>query len=133
MRGDGVALADRRHHSRVQTNLYTETIWGHTNTNTHTSYVHTHTMTTCLPSRLAGVSGGIIGEIQLRVPLEHYNPLLSEDILYQWSCITTNNALPGKMPVSLIAINHACACSCFCYASDTATHHSTYRGAVSSL
>ena len=78
-------------------------------------------------------SVSVVGIIQLRVPLEHYKTLLSEDILYQWSCITTNNALPGKMPVSLIAINHACACSCFCYASDTATHHSTYRGAVSSL
>jgi hypothetical protein len=40
-------------------------------------------MATHLPGEMAGASGSVIGEIQLRVPLEHYNPLLSEDILYQ--------------------------------------------------
>ena len=36
-------------------------------THTHTNYV-TH-----LPDEIAGASGGVIGEIQLRVPLEHYS------------------------------------------------------------
>ena len=44
-------------------------------------------MTTHLSGGLAGASESVIEEIQLRVPLEHYNPLLSrscpiEDILY---------------------------------------------------
>ena len=32
-------------------------------------------------------SVSVVGIIQLRVPLEHYKTLLSEDILYQWSCM----------------------------------------------
>ena len=49
-----------------------ETIRGHTHTYNNI-HAHTLTMATHLPGEIAGASGSVIGEIQLRVPLEHYN------------------------------------------------------------